>query len=365
MAFWSKDTQVRIDETVAYIASKVPAPEQALVRRFLENWIRRNYPQAEGLKTFSNAMSTRSAADAGTKDERAARRALIILRGDMLNAANPLWLRSTATMAMPSAQVLPALMQMMPAFRMFAQQEENITTLLRASLDDLCATPRTFLQGNIVVTQSVPSATGAGKVSDHRFYYDYSEQLYKFMPSGGGTGQRVVGNGIIQPAVNVPETYWFNVPGRGTNPNAGNFGRISATTLTGADIMVTSAFSGCSFCFKEAGATVYAAHISPDGTAANAGPAIGPPPTLAQQLGGVGGTGNFYSPIGARAGALQVFGRGFSNIPGMANGYTVQAMPGIPLTMNSMYVFGFRMQNGWRLLYQENNAGVRTVERLN
>jgi hypothetical protein len=365
MAFWSKDTQVRIDETVAFILSKIPAPEQAVAKRFLENWIRRNYPQAEGLKAFSEALSTRSFSNVGNKDERAARRALVILRGDMLNASSPLWMRATTTMAMPSGQVVPALMAMIPAFRLFAQQEENVNTLLRLEFDELRATPQAFLQDNIVVMQSSPGVAGAGKAEDHRFYYDYSEQLFKFMPAGGRTGTRVNGQGIVHKAINVPETFWFDVPGRGLNPVPGNFGRITATQLTGADMMVTSAFSGCSFCFKENAGATYAAHISPDGTQAMAGPSIGPAPALAMQLGGPAGTGNFYSPIGARAGALSVFGRGFSNLAGKAAGYAVQSVPGVPLTQNSMYVMGVQINGAWRLIFQENNAGVRTVGRLN
>jgi hypothetical protein len=174
------------------------------------------------------------------------------------------------------------------------------------------------------------------------------------------------GDGLPIQAVNVPEMYWFNVPGRGNipNPPPGSFATIPCTELTGADLMVTSAFTGCSFCFKNNGGAIYAAHVSPDGTAANAGPSIGPAPPLANQIGGPAGTGDFNAPAGAVAGALSVFGRGLSNVVGFPNGYAVNPQPGTPLTAASMYVFGIRQAGVWRVVYQENNAGNKTFGQL-
>ncbi|MGC8470417.1 MAG: hypothetical protein ACP5NI_10970, partial [Acetobacteraceae bacterium] len=129
-----------------------------------------------------------------------------------------------------------------------------------------------------------------------------------------GKPMHIQGAGITVRAVNVPEIYWANVPGRGNNaaapPAGGNFAGIVATPLTSVALMVTSAFTGCSFCFKNHGGAVYAAHIGP---ATPNDPSIGPPPTLANQL---IATGDFAAPAaaGAVAGALNVFGRGASRI---------------------------------------------------
>jgi hypothetical protein len=361
MALWGKDDQTRLNETFDFIASKVPGNEQTVVLGFLRNWLNRTY--GAGSNQLSQAMSTSGFNNTGDKQTRAARRALVILRGDMLNAANPLRMTANQIMNMASGQVVTALEALLPNFRIFAQQEERVTTGLQIRFNQFVNNPQTFLANAIVVCQSAPGAGGVGAAIDHRFILNYADQNYMLLPLNTAKPQTVRGDGLIVKAVNVPEMYWFNVPRRDNNPVSGSFARIPATELTGADLMVTSAFTGCSFCFKSNGGSVYAAHISPDGTAANAGPSIGAAPALATQLGGANGagTGDFASPPGATAGALSVFGRGFSNLGAFPNGYTVNAMPGTPLTAASMYVFGIRRNNVWHLIYQENNAGAHTT----
>jgi hypothetical protein len=361
MDFWSKDEQVRLNETYDFIANKVPPGERTTVRAFLTNWVQRVYGAGSGV--LSEAMSTRHNWGVGNAETRAGRRALVILRGDLLNPANPLKMTGPQIMAMPSGNVGPAVDALLPGFRIFAQQEENVNTALQIKLNAFKANPDTFLAGNYVVTQSMPSGTGIGAAVEHRFIFNYADQQFMLMPTATPRPQTVRGQGLRFNAVNVPEMFWFRVPGRGANPAAhtGTFAQIPATELTGADMMVTSAFTGCSFCFKNIGGTVYAAHISPDGTAANAGPSIGAAPALATQI---IATGNFAAPPAAQAGAMQVFGRGLSNVPAHLGGYTVNALPGAPLTAASMYVYGVRIGGNWRIVFQQNDGGARTVGRL-
>ena len=59
-----------------------------------------------------------------------------------------------------------------------------------------------------------------------------------------------------------------------------------------------------------------------------------------------------------------MFGRGLSNVEGHLAGYTVNAVPGAPLTQASMYIVGSRATGNWTLVFQENNGGVRNVGRL-
>lgn len=363
MGFWDKDDQVRLDDTFDYIVTRVPAQEQACVMAFLRNWVGRNY--TGNLGQLSGGMSTRGHAAVGDKNARAGRRALVIMRGDLLALTCPLRMSAAQIMAMPAAQVAPAVMALMPAFRVFAQQEERVNTLLQVKLNEFKASPQAFLRNNLIVTQSSGSATGVGQAENHRFIYNYAEQQFMLLPTALNKPQTVTGDGLIVKAVNVPEVYWFNVPGRGNvaapAPGNGTFAQIRATTLAGAGLMVTSAFTGCSFCFKTAGGNVYAAHISPDGTAANAGPSIGAQPELARQL---IATGNFAAPAAAQAGALSVYGRGLSNVAAHPAGYAVNALAGVPLTAASMYVFGVVKGGGWRLYFQQNNMGAKTVGRL-
>jgi len=361
MAVWSKDQQVRINETFDYIASRVPGGERKVVKDFLKNWLTGTYGGAVGQRLFSESLSTRHDKHVGNKETRAARRALVILRGDMLNGTNPLKMQAAQIMAMPSALVSTSLNSLLPAFRLYAQQEERVNTALQIKLNSFKSNPQTFMQANLVVMQSAPSATGTGGAMAYRFLYHYADQVYLLVPAASARPNGVRGDGIVLQVVNVPEMFWFNVPGRGNTPAAGSFAQLPCTELTGADLMVTSAFTGCSFCFKNNGGHVYAAHISPDGTAANAGPSIGAAPALATQL---VATGDFTAPPGAVAGALSVFGRGHSNLPAVPNGYTVNVIPGTPLVAASMYIIGTESGGIWRLVYQENNGGVRTVGRL-
>ena len=359
MKFYYKWATTRINQTVDYIVAQCPQGERAMIRTYLENWIAANFVNRAMRKHFSSKLSTHGHAGRGNAQTRAARRALLILRNYLMNPACRLYLTPDAAMSMPSGQVAQALAAMIPPFRTFALQERNNTTRLQAALTELTTQPETFLQNNMVVCQSWGDPPGG--MLAHRFLFDYQNQNFMMLPPRMGQGGNIRGTGITVNAVNVPEIYWADVPGRGTNAAAGSFAGIVATPLVGANLMVTSAFSGCSFCFKSNGGLVFAAHVSP---ASPVKPSIGPAPTLATQLAGQGGTGDFASPQAATAGALQVFGRGFSNITGQAAGYTVQAVPGTPLTAASMYVFGILIGGGWRIYSQENHNALRTVKQL-
>jgi hypothetical protein len=355
----AKDRQLRIDQTVDYIVGRVAPGERNDVRAFLTRWINTTYAGPAFRDIFSDQLSTDGIGGRGNTQQRAARRALVILRCEMIANGNPRKLSRAQVMGIPSGQVVADLDAQLPIFRMYAMQEEGANHALQNKLNGLKANPTNFLQNNLVVTQSAPpSPNGSGGVVSYRFLFHYASQSFMMNPAAANKPGGIRGNGIVQNVVNVPEMFWFNVPGRGLNPAPapGNFAQIPATELTGADMMVTSAFTGCSFCFKDNAGHIYAAHISPDGTATGAGPNIGPAPTLADQI---IATGDFSSPVGATAGALQVFGRGRSNLLAEPNGYAVNAVPGIPLVQASMYIIGSRIGADWTLVFQENNGGRR------
>jgi hypothetical protein len=360
MALWTKDETVRINDTVTYIAAQCPVAERPAIQTYLNNWIGANFNTPALRSAFSQQLSTDGVAGRGDATARAGRRALVILRGGMLNAANPLYLAPAGVMAMPAGAIAAALAAVILPFRIFALQEQGNNTQLQAALTSLTTQPDIFLQNNVVVCQSWGAPPGG--MLAHKFLFDYRNQTFLMLPPAMPQPNSIVGAGINVNAVNVPEIYWANVPGRGNNaagpPAGGTFAAIVATPLTGATLMVTSAFTGCSFCFKNNGGLVFAAHIGP---ATPNDPSIGPPPTLATQL---VANGNFAAPAGAVAGALQVFGRGLSNIVGLAPGYTVQPVPGMPLVSASMYVFGVVIGGAWRIYSQENQGANKTVRRL-
>ena len=361
MAFWSKDDKVRIDQTVAYIAGQCPAMEQGTIKSFLDKWLASNFgtPTMQGI--LSSSLSTKGQGAVGNEATRTARRALALLSGDILDLNSPLRLTGAQAMALPQGQVTPRLTALLRPFRIFALQQENVRTLLQMEFNSLMTQPATFLQNNVVIFQSW--GTPPGGVRDHQFIYNYAKQHFMMLPSGVNAPPHVgAGVGLTLKAVNVPEIYWAHVPNRGTvatGAQKGSFAGIVSTDLTGADIMVTSAFTGCSFCFKSGAGGTFAAHVSPATAAGD--PAIGAPPELAMQIGGPQGTGDFASPPAATAGALQVWGKGYSNVVGApAAGYS-NPTPGLG---GSMFVVGTRTAGGWQIHAQENHAASKIVHRL-
>lgn len=369
---WGKDAQVRIDETKAYICGLYPLGDRPTIRAYLDHLISGMFNTPALEKVFSATLSTHDYMFKGRGDEdtRAQRRALVILRGSLLmNQASTL--TPDQVMSKPAGEIPALLAAVRDGFHIWAMQERQNNGPLQHAFNSLTANPVQFLQNNLVVCQSTGAAPGAA--INHIFLYDYKNQYFQMIPEqqigvhgqqGGGIGYlkpaHIAGTGITVQAVNVPETYWADVPGRGAvaaGLGAGTFAQIAATQLTGANLMVTSAFSGCSFCFKQNGAETFAAHISP---ATPDRATIGAPPTLANQL---NANGNFGSPPNAAAGALQVYGRGFANIAGHPAGYAVDPVPGMPLVQASMYVFGIN-NGGWRFYAQQNQMGTKTVTQL-
>lgn len=364
---WGKDAQVRIDETKTYICGLYPAGDRQTIRTYLDQLISGMFNNADLQKAFSAELSTHGFQGRGDADTRAQRRALVILRGSLLlNTASALFLKPDQVMRTPAGQIPGQLAAVREGFHIWAMQEQNHNGPLQNAFNSLTANPLQFLQNNLVVCQSTGAAPGAA--INHTFLYDYKNQYFQMIPQQqiGPQGQQqagylkpahIAGLGLVVQAINVPETYWADVPGRGAVPlghGAGTFAQIAATQLIGANLMVTSAFSGCSFCFKQNGAGTFAAHISP---ATPDKPTIGGPPTLANQL---NANGNFGSPPNAAAGALRVYGRGFANIVGQGAGYAVDPVQGVPLVQLSMYVFGIN-NGGWRFYAQQNQMGAKAV----
>jgi hypothetical protein len=116
-------------------------------------------------------------------------------------------------------------------------------------------------------------------------------------------------------ADNVYALPWNRVPARTNNLANGRFDQIHGTELA-SQFMVTTQFTGCSFCMKDAGHT-YCAHISPSGV----GVAGMTGNTLARQLAGLVPTvtpGDFANAPGPNP--FHVFGAGHGN-QGFPNGY--------------------------------------------
>ena len=79
MHLFGKGAKTRVDETVAFIADKVPVAERQAVKEYLNYLIGWYVPDQKEFKNFSRRMTMTDAEDPGDKTDRAARRALIML----------------------------------------------------------------------------------------------------------------------------------------------------------------------------------------------------------------------------------------------------------------------------------------------
>ena len=156
------------------------------------------------------------------------------------------------------------------------------------------------------------------------------------------------------PAASVRAVGWADVPGRGAvavpaAAGAASFGAIHGTELGGAGVrtMMTTEFSGCSFCIKSVGGRTYAAHIMPSPIVFGVPPPVDGP-RLAQQLEGLAPTvaaGNFANAAGG-PGPFRIYGRGHSNHPHHPNGYPGQ-----------MTLLGFDAGGGTWRVYSQHRVG--------
>ena len=356
MAFWNKNEDTRINETVAWIAAKAPPAQRFHVQKFLTNFLTSSFYPAEVRKRLSKMMSTSGFSNTGNEETRHGRRALVILARELIDGSHPRHMEPPEIMTMAAAGVAPLVRELISNLCIFALQETGSTGSLEFHLNELTTRPEEFLAKHDVLTQSANTPTGIGSQRLHRFQYEYKHQRFLIMAEeirNPPPPPKVPSLGILMQAVNVPELFWFNVPGRG-NTRIGSFARIPCTELTG-NLMVTSLFNGCTFCFKRTGGSTFAAHIAPDGQLRPGGtPAdnIGPPPTLARQI-GTGGNFN-DNAAAAAAGPLHVYGRGFSNLAGrqMEGGYFTDVALG-GATKRKVCIIGTRVRGIWRFVAQE------------
>ena len=204
--------------------------------------------------------------------------------------------------------------------------------------------PIRFLTHNhVMIMGSAQRVNGTGDQNVIPFYFsfDVADKFLIDLTPGPGKYQFN--------AASIIATHWTAVPGRGNDANAGSFAGIQAIEVAGAQIVVTTQFTGCSLCFRHSGANLYAAHINPGGTSVP--PAIDPlngGNVVARQLCGL--VNNVAGADFANAhGAVSVYGRQQSNLNAFPNGYG-----GPNLAWFTMIGFN---QGGWHLYTQDNNIG--------
>jgi hypothetical protein len=352
MALMTKNAQDRVDDVVDDIVNLTAGPHRNAMRA----WLNAKWALAAGnpaaLRNASATMSMAGVANAGDATARSYR--VLIYLESLKQNANLVAARA-AVIGLPAA-ILPArIAPLITKLTIQADQDNGNGALITAKFNELRTNPGGFLANHRLLSGSIVGGVG------FRFYYEYSKDQYKIEPGAPAWAPHAHAFN----AVPVPAIAWNAVPGRGADPANGSFATITGTALAGQDVMISTQFSGCAFCFKQetlGQGRLLAAHIMPDdqngGVVAqhNGHASTG----LARQLGGqVQGVigGNFS---GAAAGNFRVYGAGWSNLAAPNNtGYPVRTQ--LDQFMN---IFGTRLNNAWQIWSQHVLNNTQTAHRI-
>jgi hypothetical protein len=355
MGIFSKGAQTRVNETIDFIVGGVPPTERATVRSYLNARIQ-GMTGGGSVKGISDPMSMNDLVNRGTEPERKMRRAIILLESVVMTPSPT----APAVKGLGAGALPGRYNPLLEALRLLADQDRGGANLLRDKFNELTANPVPFLTNNLLLI----FGSNQNGLMNQYFVFEYTMGVpkFKFLTARPGTASRC----YTVPVLNVPAVLWSNVPGRTDDPDAGSFATINGTHLTGATVMVTTQFSGCSFCFKDHGGQVYAAHIWPDDAdVEDSGMPVahghGGGTRMARQLAGLeapGVTGGDFAAPAPGGGNFEVYGTGYSNVGGQAGGYPVR------VGNDWMTLIGLRHGGNWTFYSQhvQNGAITRAVQ---
>lgn len=334
MTVKTKKARTRVDDTVDYIVGRVPALEQNAVRAYLDHFVTA-FGNGPGFRAMSNEMTMTNVNNPGNEAARERKRALMLLQiptttftGAVLNS-----IRAKAD-ALVQTELTEAIRRLCYA----ADGTHGTGQKLQVEFEtNLKGRPRAWLDNNKVRSKDI-----AARPKGY-FHYDITKNQFILDASRPGT----VPHAWKFPAVTIPAVVWSAVPGRTANQTTGSFAGIVGTELTGATSMISTMFSGCSFCFKVVGPRIFAAHIMPDDGMGSV--VSGGGDGLARQLAGQVATvtaGDFAAPCPG-GGNFQVYGAGYSNIAGYPNGYPPRAA-----VEQYMNIFGNCKAGVWKIYAQ-------------
>jgi hypothetical protein len=368
-----KFAKTRISDTLNFIDGYAASGLDATCRSHICNLINARFPRAtKAQKTaydnLSASMSVKGAiavkANRGDESEREMRRAIVLIWSALAASQNEpdrVTPRISAGMTLPTGHLPAALTEAMRKASVVAHTygaADFFNNVFAVGIGNFIATNRIFVHGS---TQG-SNKYKAGYVGSYQnlamfnFYYcaqfDRFEFAFSVAPMHGASHSLQV--------CSVPALHWSDVPLRGAEPvplAAGpTFAGIMGTELNGSDWMVTTQFTGCSFCYKVAGGVSYAAHISPAGIA---GKPIMSGNDLADQLmGNVGNVGAGAFGNAGGAGQFHIFGNGNGNAGVLAGQafYPPKNVAGPGGTMKYMTIVGHRSGGSWELYTQSMNT---------
>ena len=360
----------RFAETITYIqnyaASGLSAPIRNDIATLINTRINRTTPQARTrYDQITESMSVKRhiapLVARGTSPEREQRRAIVLLwavLGSSQNEPAKTNDRMNRGMSLATGALPAALAEVMKLAGVVASPAGAANVFN----GELSANPLAFIQNYRIFIYG--SGSGSAKFSTAptgnyqnvlRFHFQYNaaEDRFDFQTMA----QAPHGASHAFDAVSVPAIHWSDVPGRGVNPAPtamapSGFAGLLGTELAGATWMMTTQFTGCSFCYRSVGMNTYAAHITPAGI-------TGKPATtganLANQLIGNDANvvrGSFANFPGAVP-ALNIFGNGVgnANVVGGNPFYPPKTPAATGGQMKWMCIFG-RHNGAWQIFSQ-------------
>ena len=351
MGMFSKDAQLRIDQTIDFIAGQITdAAERQTVKTYLTTKIQQMAGPGGSVKGISDPMSMNDLSSRGTEDERKKRRALILIEivGGMIAGAT--------AKAMSAGELATKFPQAIETLRYVVDQNVGTGQVMRGVFDSLLAAPATFLRRHLLLVFG-SETDGAMKQ-----YFVYEKPNTPNVPIKFAFYSAKMNKHFAKSpqmdVANVPGVVWSDVPNRTKVGNAGSFAGIEGTELVDAPIMLTTQFSGCSFCWKTHLARTFAAHIMPGAEHIKGSDLPGGGEELARQLAGLRAPrvtgGDFAAPAPA-GGQLRVYGRGYSNGVNHPGGYSGEGV--------TMTLIGVRApaDGSWSFYSQESRGGQVTA----
>ncbi len=362
---FGKSDNTRIDDTTTFIANAAVLTPP--LRNDIVNMVTTRFPRVhpndrQAFHQLSSGMSVKSSiavkADRGNSNERETRRAIFLLWkviGKTLN--NPMSVdgRANAAMTMLTGQ-LPAAF----ADVMFKAACVSSGAGAQHVFNELCTHPAAFLRSYRIMvfgsTAGRDKFTAAGGNYQNFFDFEFSYhaehdrfEFNHFLPPGLGASHPVS-------AVSVPAVHWSDVPGVGPAP--GNFSGVLGCEVTGRPIMLTTQFTGCSFCLTLHNGMYRAAHLSPAGDPNKVDYSPG-----VHASGGLALATKLISPLAPAAAmanapgaAFHVFGNGAGNMPvpgGPPLFYPPKVQNATAGQMKYVTILGLdKGGNGWRFYTQ-------------
>jgi len=355
VGLFDKSDTTRIKQTLKYIRTtdKVRPEIRDAAYSFAQKWVNEFYPESrkstDAYKGFSGGMSMKDIDDAGEKETRKQRRAIVLLWSAMMNTG-----LAKQGQSMGEGLVTDAFRRAMTKARIVYDMSRGI----RSGNEDVFTNhlrrdPAEFLKQHRLIIYGIKAEDQpADNLVDFGFYYDAAQDRY-VLKTNAPAGSHPV------KAINVPAIYWGNVPGRGQDAARGDFSRIDGTPLRGSTVMLTTQFTGCTFCYNRVGGITYAAHIAPSNkVTAQPGEAVVSidPTELARQIAKGGDFGNAPDTAGFR-----VYGREHGK-RSFANGYLYKS--GSHGSKNWMSAIGFEEDNGWNFYTQSISEDFEAPQRV-